>query len=144
MGSRHALLGTTLLVLAAAGCSSGGSVTPDVRPPGGLAPYTTPAESDEEVASQPLEPSQQVLTTTPPRLGSAPGIAPATQSPPPAPGNLAPCKTAQLSVRVIRQLGKTKNGPGVGLAVFTNKSSRACALSGWPTVTATRLALERY
>lgn len=141
-----ALAGGFLLVTASlGGCGSSGSVgdsggTPNVRPPGGVAPYTTAAEveEDEQASSQPLEPSIPMLTTKPPRLGSEPPLVPATQAPPPPPGNLPACKTAQLDVRIIRQLGTSKSGPGVGLAVFTNNATKSCSLSGWPSVGLTR------
>lgn len=129
------LTGLVATLLAASGCGgSDDAGTPNVRPPGGVAPYTTPAEEEEQASSQPLEP---VLTAKPPRLGSTPP-APATQAPPPAPHNLRPCKTPGLNIRVIRQLGTSKNSPGVGLIALTNTGTKACALSGWPSIALTK------
>ncbi len=128
--------GLILTLCAASGCGgSGDSGTPNVRPPGGVAPFTTPADEEEQARSQPLEP---VLTTAPPSLGPTSPPTPATQAPPPAPGNLAPCKTAGLNVRVIRQLGTSKNAPGVGLIALRNTGTKTCALSGWPAVGLTK------
>ncbi|MFG1924797.1 DUF4232 domain-containing protein [Cryptosporangium sp. NPDC048952] len=137
MGARTvgALLGLGAILAVGACGGSGNDATPNVRPPGGVAPYTTEAEDEEAASSQPLEP---VLTATPPALGSTKPPTPATQAPPPPPHNLGPCKTAGLDVRVIRQLGTSKNGPGVGLVALRNTGTKTCALSGWPSVGLTK------
>jgi len=131
------------LVLVMTACGGGGGTEkPD--------PSLPPAPTDE-VASAPVVPQASdstrpvlpvsppaVRTTAPPQQATDTPLLPATQQPPPAPGNLAACKTGQLSIRVIRQLNKGKKGPGVGLVAFTNVGSTSCALSGWPTVGLTR------
>ncbi|TQS46746.1 DUF4232 domain-containing protein [Cryptosporangium phraense] len=130
---QRSLVGACLSVVLLAGCSSGsGPQTPTVGTPAGPGtPYASQDDQSDEVGSnQPVEP----LSVAPPEPGTKPPLQPATQAPPPPPGDTAPCKTAQLSARVIRQLGTGKTGPGVGLVILTNLGSRECALSGWPVV----------
>ncbi|GAA3395920.1 DUF4232 domain-containing protein [Cryptosporangium minutisporangium] len=130
--------GVLLVALAACGGSNDDRQEPAASP-------TAEGVASAPVVPQPSETTKRVLpgsppairTSAPPPPAAAP-LNPATQAPPPAPGNLAACKTGQLSVRVIRQLNKAKNGPAVGLVALTNKGTRPCSLSGWPTVNLTR------
>ena len=127
--------GLVATLLAASGCGgSGDSGTPNVRPPGGVAPFTSAAEADEEEQAS----SQPLVTAKPPQRGSTQPPVPATQAPPPAPHDVRPCKTPGLRIRIIRQLGTSKNAPGTGLIALTNTGTRTCALSGWPSIALTK------
>ncbi|WP_178380042.1 DUF4232 domain-containing protein [Cryptosporangium aurantiacum] len=100
----------------------------------------------ESPAADPVVPSAPAATSASPAKtalasGTTGTLPPrATQQPPPPPGNVRPCKTTQLSIRVIRQTGKgkAKAGLGIGLVSLTNTSANPCGLSGWPTVGLTR------
>ncbi|MFI5954259.1 DUF4232 domain-containing protein [Cryptosporangium sp. NPDC051539] len=124
-----ATTGALLTVLAA--CSTtGGPEAPTVGTPGPPGTPYASGESEEQASNQPVEP----LTLAPPHPRTTAPLQPATQAPPPPPGNTAPCKTTQLSVRIIRQLGTSKTSPGVGLVILNNLGGKACALSGWPVI----------
>lgn len=128
------LTAAAMLLVTLAACGGEKDETPQVGSSPSQESVSAPAVPEAPRTTATSRPSGRSTDPDPVAPPSEAPVVAATQAPPPPPHDVSQCRTSQLTIRVVKQVGTAKSGPPVGLIALTNRGPRACALSGWPSV----------